>query len=425
MNPLYNLGIALYELGVRLASLRGMKARKMIQGQHHTPTLLRRRLGKRPGCIWFHASSLGEFEQGRPMIERLRREHPDLPILLSFFSPSGYEVRKNFPWVDAVVYLPFDRPEKVRQFLDMAQPAMAVFIKYEFWGNYLEELHRRGIPTYIISAIFRPGQRFFRRSGAMFRRVLRCFTHLYVQDQRSKDLLATIGIDNVTVAGDTRFDRVTDVMRSSVDIPGFPGFGSQAKTRIIFGSSWEADEDIYIPWLNEHPETAFIIAPHEFNETRLEAMRNRFTDCKVVLLSEWVREIKAHAGVIPPYLVDARGIIVDSFGKLSSLYRFADIAYIGGGFGSGIHNINEAAVYAMPVVFGPRHQKFNEARALIEAGGGFSINGKEQLQQVFDNLCSSPKALKKAGETAGSYIRANLGATERIYTDLFPGVSKK
>lgn len=419
MNPLYNLGITLYELGVRLASLRATKARKMIQGQHHTPTLLRRRLGKRPGCIWFHASSLGEFEQGRPMIERLRREHPDQPILLSFFSPSGYEVRKNFPWVDAVVYLPFDRPAKVRQFLDLARPSMAIFIKYEFWGNYLEELHRRNIPTYIISAIFRPGQRFFRRGGKTFRRILTNFTHLYLQDQRSKQLLESIGISNTTVAGDTRFDRVTDVMRSSVDIPGFPGFGSQAATRIIFGSSWQADEDIYIPWLNDHPDTAFIIAPHEFNETRLEALRNRFTDHKVALLSEWVREIKANGGTIPHYLLDLRGIIVDSFGKLSSLYRFADIAYIGGGFGAGIHNINEAAVYAMPVIFGPRHQKFNEAAALIKAGGGFSISNRQQLDQLLDSLCASQRMLKDAGAAAGAYIKANLGATDQIYKDLF------
>lgn len=421
VNPLYNLGIALYELAVRTASLRGAKARKMIQGQHHTPTLLRRKLTRKPGAIWFHASSLGEFEQGRPMIERLRREYPDRPILLSFFSPSGYEVRKNFPWVDAVVYLPFDRPAKVRRFLDLAQPSMAIFIKYEFWGNYLEELHRRGIPTYIISAIFRPGQRFFRRSGAMFRRMLGNFTRLYVQDERSRRLLAGIGIDRVTVAGDTRFDRVTDVMRSRVDIPGFPGFGKDAPMRMIFGSSWEADEDIYVQWLNDHPEVAFIIAPHEFNETRLEALRNRFAPGKILLLSEWISAVKKNGGAIPDIIADARGIIVDSFGKLSSLYRFADVAYIGGGFGAGIHNINEAAVYGMPVIFGPRHQKFNEAAAIIEAGGGFSVDSREAFVSIADHLYRDSDSRRRAGAAAGAYIKANLGATDLIYGDLFQG----
>ena len=218
MNPLYNTGIRLYGLAARVAALRSPKVRKMIQGQKRTLDTLRRRLGSRPGCIWFHASSLGEFEQGRPMIERLRREHPEKPILLSFFSPSGFEVRKNYPFVDAVVYLPFDTPSRVKKFLDAARPSMAIFIKYEFWGNYLKELRRRGIPTYIISSIFRPGQRFFRSVGGMFRRMLLCFDRLYVQDERSRRLLKLVGVENVTVAGDTRFDRVTDVMRSTVEL---------------------------------------------------------------------------------------------------------------------------------------------------------------------------------------------------------------
>jgi len=315
------------------------------------------------------------------MIERLRREHPEKPILLSFFSPSGFEVRKNYPFVDAVVYLPFDTPKRVRRFLDAARPSMAIFIKYEFWGNYLHELRRRGIPTYIISSIFRPGQRFFRSIGGMFRKMLRCFDRLYVQDERSRRLLKVIGVENVTVAGDTRFDRVTDVMRSTVDIPGFPGFGEQFPLRFIAGSSWEADEDVYAPWLNSHENVAFIIAPHEFTETRLEALRNRF-NAPVVLLSEWTREIKRANlpnGQIPDYLKSVRGIIIDSFGKLSSLYRYADMAYIGGGFGAGIHNLNEAAVYGIPVIFGPNHVKFKEAADLLACGGGLSIATKDHV----------------------------------------------
>lgn len=420
MSIFYNTGIALYELAAKCASLRSRKVQKMLRGQRKTLDIIRRKLGGRTGCIWVHASSLGEFEQGRPLIERLRREHPEKLILLSFFSPSGYEVRKNFPLVDAVVYLPFDKPANVRRFLDAVQPSMAVFIKYEFWNNYLGELKRRGIPAYIISAIFRPGQRFFQPGMELFRKPLRCFTHLYVQDERSRELLAGIGLDNVTVAGDTRFDRVTDVMRSRVEIPGFPGFAEKFGKVFIAGSSWCADELVYVPWLNSHPETAFIIAPHEFNEMRLEALRNHLNG-KVLLLSEWIREVKANGGSIPGWAADVRGIIVDSFGKLSSLYRFADVAYIGGGFGAGIHNLNEAAVYGMPVIFGPNHSKFKEAGDLIERDGGFCISGSEEFNAIADRLMGDSEALKKAGDAAGKYIRENLGATDVIYKDLFGG----
>ncbi len=422
MNLLYNTAISLYGAAAQLVSLRSRKVRKMLQGQHRTPEMLRRKLAGKPGAVWFHASSLGEFEQGRPMIERLRREHPEVPILLSFFSPSGFEVRKNYPYVDAVVYLPFDTPRRVRKFLDLVRPSMAIFIKYEFWGNYLEELHKRGIPTYLISSIFRPGQRFFRKGGGLFRRMLGCFTHLYVQDERSRRLLRVIDVKNVTVAGDTRFDRVTDVMRSSVEIPGFPGFAPRTRLKFIAGSSWEADEEIYVPWLNAHSEIGFIIAPHEFNETRLEALRNRFASKTVLLLSEWIHILKeSERGNTPPpaWLSGIRGIIVDSFGKLSSLYRFADIAYIGGGFGAGIHNLNEAAVYGIPVVFGPNHEKFKEASDLITCGGGFSVANSSEFGATIDTLVNSPEEIRRAGDAAGKYIRDNLGATDRIYSEIF------
>lgn len=427
MNVIYNTAIRLYGVAAQLASLKSRKVRKMLRGQHRTPQILRQRLGDRPGAVWFHASSLGEFEQGRPMIERLKREHPEIPILLSFFSPSGYEVRKNYHFADCVVYLPFDTPHRVRKFLDLARPSMAIFIKYEFWGNYLSELKKRGVPTYIISSIFRPGQRFFRPGMGLFRKMLGCFNHLYVQDERSRRLLKVIGVENVTVAGDTRFDRVTDVMRSVVDIPGFPGFAKDAALKFIAGSSWEADEDIYVPWLNAHPEVAFIIAPHEFNETRLEALRNRFVDKHVMLLSEWIKVVKEaqkEGKENPSWLKSIRGIIVDSFGKLSTLYRFADIAYIGGGFGAGIHNLNEAAVYDMPVIFGPNHTKFREAGDLIACGGGFSIGCKEEFDSVIDGLAASSEKLNHAGKAAGDYIRANLGATDLIYGDLFESQSR-
>lgn len=428
MNLLYNTAISLYGAAAQVVSLRSRKVRKMLRGQLRTTELLRRNLADKPGAVWFHASSLGEFEQGRPMIERLKREHPEVPVLLSFFSASGYEVRKNYHFADVVVYLPFDTPRKVKRFLDIARPSMAIFIKYEFWGNYLEELHKRGIPTYLISSIFRPGQRFFRDIGGIFRNMLHCFTRLYVQDERSRRLLKVIGVENVTVAGDTRFDRVTDVMRSNIEIPGFPGFAPHAKVKLIAGSSWEADEDVYVPWLNAHPEVAFIIAPHEFNETRLEALRNRFTGGKAVLLSEWINIIKKHrweAGGLPEWLPEIRGVIVDSFGKLSTLYRFADVAYIGGGFGAGIHNLNEAAVYGIPVIFGPNHAKFKEASDLISCGGGFSVGDKLEFEKKIEELLDSPSLLKKSGAAAGKYIRDNLGATDKIYAEIFAHLDGK
>lgn len=412
MNQLYNTGITLYSLAARAASLRSAKVHKMIRGQRRAIETLRRRLGSRPGCIWFHASSLGEFEQGRPLIERLRREHPEKPILLSFFSPSGFEVRKNYPFVDAVVYLPFDTPKRVRKFLDAARPSMAVFIKYEFWGNYLSNLKSRNIPTYIISSIFRPTQVFFKPWGGIFRNMLECFNRIYVQDEDSRRLLDSIGVKHVAVAGDTRFDRVTDIMNSTFDIESVRNFTSRGKFTLIAGSSWEADEDIYIPWLNAHrTSTQAIIAPHEFDAPRLKVLLDKFKG-EAMLLSEYEKLSEKSTENI-------RAIIVDSFGKLSSIYRYGDIAYIGGGFGAGIHNINEAAVYGIPVVFGPKHEKFKEARDLVHNQGAFCIRNQEECNKVLNNLLDCTALRTEAGQIAGAYIKQNIGATDRIYNDIF------
>lgn len=412
MNQLYNTGITLYSLAARAASLRSAKVHKMIRGQRRALETLRRRLGSRPGYIWFHASSLGEFEQGRPLIERLRREHPEKPILLSFFSPSGFEVRKNYPFVDAVVYLPFDTPKRVRKFLDAARPSMAVFIKYEFWGNYLSNLKSRNIPTYIISSIFRPTQVFFKPWGGIFRNMLECFNRIYVQDEDSRRLLDSIGVKHVAVAGDTRFDRVTDIMNSTFDIESVRNFTSRGKFTLIAGSSWEADEDIYIPWLNAHrTSTQAIIAPHEFDAPRLKVLLDKFKG-EAMLLSEYEKLSEKSTENI-------RAIIVDSFGKLSSIYRYGDIAYIGGGFGAGIHNINEAAVYGIPVVFGPKHEKFKEARDLVHNQGAFCIRNQEECNKVLNNLLDCTALRTEAGQIAGAYIKQNIGATDRIYNDIF------
>lgn len=411
MNALYNIGIHAYATAVKLAGLGNAKAAKLVAGQKQTLTRLRQGLGKGSGpVVWIHAASLGEFEQGRPLIERLRREQPEVRIVLSFFSPSGYEVRKDYPLADAVVYLPFDTPRRVSEFIDAVNPREAYFIKYEFWGNYLRELSRREIPTYLVSAIFRPTQSFFKPWGGTFRRMLRCFTRIFVQDADSERLLSGIGIDRVDVTGDTRFDRVAAVRSTPCKIEGIERVMTPGALRFVAGSSWPEDERVYLPWLDSQPQVKFIIAPHEFDSERLEHLVKALPHRRVMLLSQWLEAGKP---------TDLDGLVVDSFGLLSSLYRYGDVAYIGGGFGAGIHNVNEAAVYGMPVIFGPENRKFREARGLIECGGGFEVRTAGDFASVVSRLQCDPEALTKAGEAAGDFIQANLGATDKVYEAVY------
>ncbi|MBR3829642.1 MAG: 3-deoxy-D-manno-octulosonic acid transferase [Muribaculaceae bacterium] len=408
---LYNMGIALYGAVARIAATRSDKVRKMITGQKATLGYLHDVIDSSSTYIWIHVSSLGEFEQGRPLIEMIKRENPSRKILLTFFSPSGYEVRKNYEGVDAVCYLPFDTPGNARSFLDAVKVEMAIFVKYEFWGNYLQELSRKNIPTYLISSIFRAKQPFFKWWGGMFRGMLKCFKHIYVQDEASQQLLAGIGVENVTIAGDTRFDRVTDIMRTTTNLPLIERFKSDARHTIIVGSSWAADEDMYAQWVNAH-DVKVIIAPHQFDKARLQSMLQRFNDS--MLLSDYEKYADDAAEI-----KSVKCLIIDCFGLLSSIYRYGDIAYIGGGFGAGIHNINEAAVYDMPVVFGPKYHKFKEAVDLIALGGGFVVTGKEECEKTLSLLSSDTAALETASKIAGKYIKDNLGATQKIYNDLF------
>lgn len=421
MNCIYNSIIRLYAFAARCVSVRNPKVKKMITGHTETIGKLKSSINNEDRPIWIHAASLGEFEQARPLIERIRQEHPRDKIVLSFFSPSGYEVRKNYDKVDTVVYLPFDTPGNAQRFIDATHPKIAIFVKYEFWGNYLTTLHRCGIPVYIISAIFRPSQIFFRPYGGMMRNVLKCFSHIYVQDDNSRKLLAGIGIENVTVAGDTRFDRVSDIMRNPTPIRAIDLFNYRhGGADIIFGSSWPADEEKYIKWLNDNPGIHFIIAPHEFDDKRLKQLRESISG-NIMYLSEWEKHFTppsdGSCGLPNPEGI--RGLIVDSFGKLSTLYRYSKMAYIGGGFGVGIHNINEAAVYGIPVIFGPNFSKFKEARDLIELGGAFSGNSAEEIISILDRLHNDRDAHDKAGKISGDYINRNLGATDRIYSELF------
>ena len=423
MNTIYNAGIRLYAATARtLGRLGHRKAALMTRGPRDTSDALRRFAAAAPeGAprIWIHAASLGEFEQGRPVIEWIRREMPQARILLSFFSPSGYEVRKNFPGADTVVYLPFDTPRAADTFVDIARPTMAIFVKYELWGNYLDALRRREIPVYLISAIFRPGQIFFRPYGAMFRRMLRCFTHLFVQDDASERLLRGAGVEarDITVCGDTRFDRLTDTLRSARPVPEIEAWidasGGRDRFTLVAGSSWGPDEDVYFPWLASHPEVRAIIAPHEFDPSRLEAMRGRLGRDLTLLHSEL-------SSASPARIAAARYIIIDCFGLLASLYRFASMAYVGGGFGVGIHSVTEAAVFSVPVVFGPNHSRFREAIDLIACGGASSVASPKDFALTASRFLQSVDRRSEAGAAAGKYIADNVGATETIARHIFP-----
>lgn len=410
---MYSILIHFYAFIVALISPFHKKARIMRLGQWKTNSILREKIDRNAKYIWFHASSLGEFEQGRPMMEKIKAAHPEYKILLTFFSPSGYEVRKNYEGADVICYLPFDTPYRVKKFLNLSHPAMAVFIKYEFWGNYLHELKRRDIPVYIISAIFRPDQLFFQWFGQPYRKMLYCFTHLFVQDQRSADLLNEYNIKNVTVTGDTRFDRVLDVRCQARDFSQIERFvtseeGNRQQT-LIAGSSWPQDEEILIPYFNMHPELKLIVAPHEIHREHLmyiESLLKRPS----VRLSEVIQDEN---------LLNGKDcLIVDSFGLLSSIYRYGTVAYIGGGFGAGIHNTLEAAVYGIPVLFGPRFQKFKEARDLIAVGGGFSLSDKQAFNAKMDELLTYPELLQAAGESAGQFVNGNVGATDKVLKEM-------
>ena len=374
----------------------------MMKGHWVVYELLRQQLEKDARYIWFHAASLGEFEQGRPLIEKIRAKYPDYRILLTFFSPSGYEVRKNYRGADIVCYLPFDKPRNVKKFLDLVNPCMAFFIKYEFWKNYLDELHKRRIPVYSVSSIFRRGQIFFKWYGGTYRNVLRNFDHLFVQNERSKRYLAKIGINRVTVVGDTRFDRVLQIREEAKDLPLVELFKNNTMT-FVAGSSWQPDEDLFIEYFNQHPEVKLIIAPHVIDENHLVEIIRK-------LKRPYVRYTRADEKNVRK----ADCLIIDCFGLLSSIYRYGEIAYIGGGFGVGIHNTLEAAVYGIPVIFGPKYQKFQEAIRLLEAKGGFSIKSYEELKALLDRMLEDEEFLRESGMNAGLYVTDNAGATDRV-----------
>ena len=414
---MYNVIIYLYLLGVAIYSRFNEKVRKMWRGEREAFRILKEKVDPEAKYVWFHAASLGEFEQGRPLMEELRREHPEYKILLTFFSPSGYEVRKNYDGADIITYLPLDTITNARRFLRAVRPVMAYFIKYEFWYNYLHILKHRGVPVYSVSSIFRPDQVFFKWYGRQYGKVLNCFTHFFVQNEVSKELLAKIGIKNVTIVGDTRFDRVLQIKEAAKQLPIVEAFVKESGVRsqesvghskpkvFVAGSSWPPDEEIFIKYFNQHPEWKLIIAPHVIGEDHLRQIEKLLEGCKVVRYTKISENSE--------YSENADVLIIDCFGLLSSIYRYGDVAYVGGGFGVGIHNLLEAAVWSVPVFFGPNNQKFQEAQGLKQ-NGGLEITDYESFASQMDRLAKDAGYLKAQGEQAGRFVESLSGATEKV-----------
>ncbi len=407
MRIFYTIGIWFYELGVRTAALFGhVKARQMVEGWKRWPDEVAKLSHQRP-TAWFHAASLGEFEQARPVLEEYRRRHPNHQVLVTFFSPSGYEVRKNYPLADVICYLPMDTPRNVRRFVFDADPDTVFFVKYEFWYNYLNALKGWGSKTYIFSTIFRPGQYFFKWYGCWFRKQLkRCFTHLFVQNEESLRLLKGVGIGQCSLAGDTRFDRVHQIAEAAESDEVAEAFlkGHEGKV-LVGGSTWPPDEELIAKATYGNDKLKIILAPHVINEEHLQQIERLFPDS--------IRYSRFSAGS-----ESRKVLIIDNIGLLSKLYRYADVAYIGGGFGVGIHNILEAVTFGKPVLFGPNHRKFQEAHDILSRGGGFTHSDAAGLAANLEPLLGNPEAYTKASDACRAYMKENLGSTEKIISTI-------
>ena len=422
---IYNIVIYFVLLGIAIASLFNEKVRKMWRGEREAFKILKQKVDPNAKYIWFHAASLGEFEQGRPLMEQIRKDYPQYKILLTFYSPSGYEVRKNYEGADIICYMPVDTRLNAIRFLRLVRPVMAFFIKYEFWSNFLHILKHRNIPTYSVSSIFREDQVFFKWYGRSYANVLKCFTRFFVQNEESKRLLEGIGITDVDVVGDTRFDRVLQIKEAAKHLPiceafrkgvavsssssALSSFDPEKESRpdfkvFVAGSSWPPDEDIFIRFFNEHKDWRLLIAPHVIAEEHLKLILSLLKNKKVVRYTQTNPEEAAKADVL----------IIDCFGLLSSMYNYGDIAYIGGGFGVGIHNTLEAAVWNMPVIFGPNNKKFQEAQGLLKSGGGFEITNYESFEGLMNSMINNPAFLKQAGDKAGAFVASLSGATGKV-----------
>ena len=404
---LYNLCMAIYAALIRLAAPFYSKAKLWCVGRDGMYERMRSAIGDAENIVWIHVASLGDFEQGRPLVDYIKEHYPEYKILLTFFSPSGYEVRKDYKNADYVFYIPADTKREVRQFLDIVQPKVVIFVKYEFWLNMLTELHRRNVRTFIVSAIFRRNSIFFNPFGSIWRRALRSFETLFVQDDSSKQLLSNIGVTNVDIAGDTRFDRVATIAESGDRVEIIEQFKG-GKPLFVAGSTWGTDESVLLPLINANPDIKFVIAPHEIEESRIERL-TRGIDSGVVRYTQL-------SGVD---LTEKQVLILDTMGLLSRVYGSAEWAYIGGGFGVGIHNTLEAAVYGIPVAFGPKYRKFKEACDLISLGVAQSVRNDNELLQWFDSLRDNKVRLAEISHTSEMYVAKHRGATEKVVKAIF------
>lgn len=401
---LYNTGIRLYFLTIWIVSAFNQKAKSWLSGRKNSS------FTKYNNSIWFHFASLGEFEQGRSVLQQVRTLFPEKKIVITFFSPSGYEVRKNTPLADAVYYLPLDTAHNAKRFIDAIQPEMAIFTKYEYWYHFFNETHKRNIPLYIISGIFRPGQVFFKWYGRLHREILSFVTHFFVQDDASKQLLKGINITNATVSGDTRFDRVWANAQSLKSLPEISAFKNSSKV-FIAGSTWPPDEKLVTTLINQYLLWKFIIAPHEVGEEKIVNLQNLLPEGSFIRYSQ----IKNGETQLNSFRV----LIIDNIGMLSSLYQYSDIAYIGGGFGAGIHNTLEAAAFGLPVIFGPNYSRFKEAHDLVELKAGFSIANEAELKAITDTLINDDLFYNKAALNSANYAKTNTGATGIIMKEIF------
>jgi 3-deoxy-D-manno-octulosonic-acid transferase len=406
MRTLYNIVIFFYCVLLYLIAPFNEKASLWIKGRKGWKKRLLDKVSPDNRNIWIHCSSLGEFEQGRPVMEAMKREHPELKIILTFYSPSGYENRKDYSEADYVCYMPVDFKRNARDFVRIVNPAFVIFVKYEFWNNFITEIHNRHIPLYIISAIFRPGQHFFKWYGAFFRDMLKKIDRIFVQDQRSVDLLEGIGIGTAKLSGDTRFDRVVKISGTAVDIPELQQFRGNEKL-FIAGSSWRRDEEIITQYIRKYPlRMKWVFAPHEIDKSNIERLE-KLIDGNAMRFSEFTGES-----------VDARVLILDNIGMLSSAYKYAHIAEVGGGFGSGIHNILEPACWKIPVLFGPNHEDYKEAIDLLDENGAMTFDSFEGFSEIIDRLLSDENYYLNSAAKAGDYITRNKGATARILDDI-------
>lgn len=406
MQYIYNIGIFIYRAVAWLISPFNPKVRLWFRGQKDCWKILDRKISSSERYIWVHCASLGEFEQGRPVIESIKKERPWYKIVLTFFSPSGYEIRKEWPLADVICYLPADTPSNARKFISKVNPEKVIFVKYEFWNNYISRISKKKIPLFLISGIFRPGQHFFKWYGGFFRLILKKFTRIYVQDSASLDLLGSIGLENSSFAGDTRFDRVLQIAAEATEIKRIEQFKGNEKILLV-GSSWRQDEEIIARYINKNPgKMKWVFAPHEIDGENISRLEKMFS-IKCVRFSEFKKEA-----------ADARVMIIDNIGMLSSAYRYAYIAEVGGGFGKGIHNVLEPACWGIPVLFGPEHKKFREAVRLLETGGAGTFKNYNEFEAILDTWIGDEDLYKKAADSAGQFVVNHRGATARIMKEI-------